>query len=243
MNLSRIFLFLYVYSTLNVAAKSLADLSLLYPTDKGPSGHNYVALYEKYFNSLQHQSIKFLEIGFYHGDSARLWDNYFTQANLFFIDINPTLFQQYGHTLSTRCSYHVVDQGKQTDLLKFIKDVGGEFDIIIDDGGHLMHQQIISFKTLFPYLKPGGLYIIEDLHTSYWQSYGGSGSMAQPKINPNTTIYFLQQLINDVNFIGATTGSADVIKCSSALTQKLSYYQKHIKSIHFYNSICFIEKQ
>lgn len=217
--------------------------TLAQATDKGPSGHNYTEIYEKYFNELQHKPLKFLEIGFLIGGSARMWDAYFSQAQLHFIDVSEELFQKYGYGLSNRCHLHIADQSNADDLLQFIEKVGGEFDIIIDDGGHKMHQQITSFKTLFPFVKSGGLYIIEDLHTSYWQPFGGMGTIGAPNAEGQTTIRFLQSLVDDVSYIGAFTGYADVGKCPGELYEKLTYYQKHIQSIHFYGSVCFILKR
>lgn len=222
-------------------ATSLSELA--HETDKGPSGHNYTAVYEKYFTDLRHKSIKFLEIGFLIGGSARMWDKYFTDAELYFMDISEELFEKYSYGLSKRCHFYVVDQSNTAELSQFIKTVGGDFDIIIDDGGHHMHQQITSFKTLFPFLKSGGLYVIEDLHTSYWQRFGGAGEIGAPNADGQTTIRFLQSLVDEVGYIGAYTGYADAGKCPAEVYEKLTYYQKHIQSIHFYGSICFILKR
>ena len=65
--------------------------------------------------------------------------------------------------------------GSQTDteLLDELNKEEGPFDIIIDDGSHVNEHQILTFEYLFPKLKPGGVYIVEDIHTSYWESHGG----------------------------------------------------------------------
>lgn len=106
-----------------------------------------------------------------------------------------------------------------------------------------MEQQITSFKVLFPFVKEGGVYAIEDLHTSYWRTHGGHGTLENPKAKKGSTIFFLQQLIHDLNFIGAKTGCADKTKCPEPVFNELNYYQQHIKSIHFYDSMCFIFKE
>lgn len=79
-------------------------------------------------------------------------------------------------------------------MQKFAQSVGPEFDIIIDDGCHIVEHQITSFKTLFPLIKPKGMYIIEDLHTSYWKEYGGKGTLDNPQTTPLSAIKFLQRL-------------------------------------------------
>lgn len=239
--MKRLIALLFYLVVINAEAISLSDLA--HETDKGPSGHNYTPIYHNYFNDLRQKPIKFLEIGFLVGGSARMWDKYFSQAELHFMDISNELFEKYGHGLSNRCHFHVVDQSNTIQLEEFITKVGGDFDVIIDDGGHHMHQQLNSFKTLFPTLKSGGIYVIEDLHTSYWARFGGSGEIGSPNADGQTTIRFLQGLVDDVGYIGALTGYADPAKCPNDEYQKMNYYQQHIHSIHFYGSICFVIKR
>lgn len=226
----------------NLILANLDTLALKHGTDKSSLGHNYTKIYETYFNALQNKCIKFLEIGFAGGPSARMWDTYFTNpySRLYFIDINPDCFKHM-KDLSSRCSLNLVDQGSEESLKEWSECVGGGFDIIIDDGGHQMNQQIISFKTLFPLLKKGGIYIIEDLHTSYWNAYGSEGNPENPKAAPNSAIRFIQSLVDDLNFVGARSQLANRDKFVPLL-ENLSFYQEHIAAIHFYTSIVFIFK-
>ncbi len=113
-----------------------------------------------------------------------------------------------------------------------------------------MKQQITSFKVLFPHLKSGGIYVIEDLHTSYWKLYGGSGShprqwgdIGNPITNKSTAITFLQNLVHNINFYGAKIGRANYENCPDKIKSSLNFYQKTIESIHFYCSLCFIIKR
>lgn len=239
--MKKFFLFLVCISQLifNLSSyQTLNDLALKYGTDKGPTHHNYTPIYEKYFKQLRNKKINFLEIGFFKGASAKMWDKYFPNASLHFIDIDKNSFAKYGNRLSKRCSFFVADQENEKQLNDFIKKERREFDIIIDDGGHHMNQQIVSFLTLFPHLKKGGIYVIEDLHTSYDPNYKGG----KKEGGQGTTVGFLQNLINDVNKIGALTWCADILKYDENKKEKLTYFQKHIESIHFYNSLCFIFK-
>jgi hypothetical protein len=221
----------------------LDRIALECKTDKSSAWHNYTPVYDKQFAHLQHKPIKFLEIGFCKGASAHMWDQYFTAATkLHFLDIDPTAYN-YVQGLSARCELDMVDQSNINALNQFIAKVGGEFDIIIDDGGHTMHQQITSFRVLFPQLKSKGIYVIEDLHTSYWHQYGGQGSLENPQAGPGTTIKFLYQLIDDLNYIGARTQCADKRKCPTNILATLNYYQQHIEAMFFYDSLCFIIKR
>ncbi len=221
----------------------LNNLALKYGTDKGSTIHNYTETYEPYFQKIQHAPLRFLEIGIADGASARMWEEYFDNATLFFLDIEPKTVLDIQQKLSQRSHCFIGDQENQEQLSLFIEQSGGAFDIIIDDGGHTMQQQITSFKALFPSVKKNGIYIIEDLHTSFWQKYGGSGTQEKPYAGPQTTLHFLKELAMDVNTTGGYTGLGDLSKCPSSINEKLSYFQQHIKSIHFYNSLCFIFKR
>ncbi len=212
----------------------LDQIALNAGTDKSSKGHNYTRVYAKYFSPLKNHPLKILEIGIYKGQSVDLWENYFKNAELHFIDIN----RWNGN--SKRSHFHVVNQENAAQLNQFIQETGGEFDLIIDDGGHTMNQQITSFVHLFPTLKSGGIYVIEDLHTSYWSEYGGGGSSSFPKPSPCSTIEFLKDLIDDVNYVGAKTRCANFAGAGSIDT---TYYQKNIESMHFYDSLCFIIKR
>lgn len=147
----------------------LDDIALRTGADKGSHFHNYTEIYAKYFGPIKEKPIKFLEIGIYKGASVKLWEEYFKNADLHFMDITF----QYAEYYSARSHYHLCNQESIPELEKFIQEAGGEFDIILDDGGHTMSMQITSLTKLFPHVKSGGMYIIEDLHTSYWSSFGG----------------------------------------------------------------------
>lgn len=130
-------------------------------TDKLAHDHNFVEIYEKFFFQWITDPIRILEIGIYNGGSLGMWYDYFPKASIFGIDIEPKA--QYEND---RTKTFVADQVSRDQLKKFIDTYGGDFNIIIDDGGHAMAQQEVSFGFLFPFVKSGGYYVIEDLHTS-----------------------------------------------------------------------------
>jgi len=172
-----------------------------------------------------------------------MWENYFEKARLYFLDINPSS-REYVTTLSLqRSSLHIVDQANAEQLLGFCVSVGGNFDIIIDDGGHTMNQQITSFKTLFSQVKSGGMYVIEDLHTSYPFGPNHNRLYGYDASCPQTTINFLKNLVDDVNKVSATTGYGDFKRCPEELMPELSIYEREIEAIHFYASVCIILKR
>lgn len=211
-------------------------------TDKGSWGHNYVEQYDFFFAPLRNKPLKFLEIGFYRGSSAYLWEEYFPNATLHHLDIDRSQFE-FAKKLSRRSKLHMVDQSSPEELEAFVQQIGGDFDIIIDDGSHVVSHQITSFKTLFPYLKSGGIYVIEDLFSSYWKEYGGGGSKRDPKESAGSTTLFLKALINDLNWTGAKNAYANMAVCPSEILDTFNYYQRNIQSMHFYTNICFIVKR
>jgi hypothetical protein len=201
--------------------------------------HNYMEIYSMYFKEIKEKPLKFLEIGIFRGGSLFVWENYFKHAEIHGLD---STFDYLAYKFD-RAICHKANQSNPEELLQVVKDCGGNFDIILDDGGHLMTEQIISFTTLFPHLNSGGLYIIEDLHTSYWKEFGGSGTRQYPNSEGNTTITFLKSLIDSVNYVGAATGRANHIQDLSKIEEFMDIYTRDILGIHFYDSICIIIKR
>lgn len=238
MNYKFVSLILLLIFFSNTQPQSLDSLAVKHGTDKSSKFHSYTKTYEKYFSSLRYIPMKFLEIGFAGGASAHMWEDYFTRGEIHFIDNNFDTYKHFNNF--NRTMLHILNQEDSTELANFIKRTGGQFDIIIDDGGHTMHQQITSFIKLFPEVKSGGVYVIEDLHTSYnyipdYVQYGST--------NQKTAVEFLQNLVHCVNAVGARTGWADFDKCPRAILDQLSMYDKEIESIHFHSSLCFIFKR
>lgn len=210
----------------------LNDLALQAGADKSSVYHNYTEAYSVYFAPLKDTPVKFLEIGIYKGASVKLWENYFKKGELHFIDITLGNVEYFSKT----AQYHLVNQESPRELEAFVQKVGGDFDIIIDDGGHTMQQQITSFKSLFPHVKSGGVYVIEDLHTSYWRNWPEAKAS-------QTTIAYLKSLIDDLNYVGQKTTRASHINISASNLPDLTYFKEHIHSMHFYDSLVFIFKR
>ncbi|OJU80402.1 MAG: hypothetical protein BGO10_05755 [Chlamydia sp. 32-24] len=206
---------------------------------KGSNYHDYTKVYSKYFAPIRNKRIKLLEIGVFEGNGVKMWEQYLPNADLHFVDITFAYLKYF----SLRSKYYLANQENPVDLTRVVIEAGGNFDVIIDDGGHTMNQQLVSFHTLFPHVKNGGMYIIEDLHTSYWKAYGGNGTPEAPLAGPNTFIGFLKNLIDDVNYVGARTYKANHDLMSPELKNSLGIYQREIESIHFYDSLCIIIKR
>lgn len=129
-------------------------------TDKGLSEHNFIEIYEYFFHQWQQSNIKIFEIGILGGGSLEMWQKYFINAKVYGLDIVDG--SRYDNE---RVKTFIGDQSKREDLTRVINEIG-DVDILIEDGSHLMSDQQISFGCLFPYIKPEGYYVIEDVHSS-----------------------------------------------------------------------------
>lgn len=209
--------------------RKLNDIATECGTDKMEMMHNYVELYEKIFENIRERNIKLLEIGIYRGESLKMWKEYFPNGQIYGIDIDPkTMFED------SRITTRVGHQANKKFMEDF-SDEFGPFDIIIDDGGHVSKFQIESFKIMFPLLKSKGTYIIEDLHTSYWQHL-------TPR-NQQSCVSFLKELVENINNKGALyNGSRDI---NHFIKNKIpmDFYEENIESILFSKSICVVNKR
>jgi len=211
------------------------------PTGSVRKPDNYYREYSKMFAPFKDKPVRILEIGVQNGGSLHMWQEYFPNAEkIIGIDID----QQCKRFESDKIEIYI---GKQEDK-KFIDSIPGEFDIVIDDGGHTMKQQQSSFKFLFPRVKDGGLYVIEDLHTSYWSEFADSGYQS--------TIEWLKFIIDEIHFWAPKTPRGSLLaKISNSIRVRTggraqrpsdikakNIFQEWIRSIYIADSICFIEK-
>jgi len=185
--------------------------------------HHYLEIYEKYFSVYKDKKIVLLEFGIAHGGSLELWRQYFgSEALIIGVDVNPEC--KKFETKNTP-----VFIGSQEDK-NFLKDLILKIplvDILIDDGGHTMKQQISTFEVLFDRVKDGGLYVCEDTHTSYWEEYYGGYK------KKNSFIEYSK------NFIDAIHGW----HFKKDGQPFISHITKNVKGVHFYDSVVIIEKQ
>jgi cephalosporin hydroxylase len=213
--------------------KTLDQIAKESGTDKSSDIHNYAVKYDNYLSQYRNEPIKFFEIGVQYGYSVKMWEEYFSKAEIYAIDIEP------------RCKIFEtnrvkIDIGSQNDpdFLKQVSSNRGPFDVIVDDGSHHNESMYISFETLFPLLKPGGLYIVEDLTACYW-----------PWIQQNVENNFnrvIQKLVDHVHASGYTgIGSIKNDHKDPVFEKdghKMDWWDKNIEYLHVYRNIAFIKK-
>jgi hypothetical protein len=137
-----------------------------------------------------------LEIGIGSGPSLKMWYDYFPNATIHAIDVD-----NHAAKNNNRVTTYVCDQSDRVAMSKLMQEIG-EVDIIIDDGSHVVAHQQISLGYLFQYVKKGGQYWLEDLHTSdreVWQGktlYGYDMSINEGE----STVEVLEDYINTKDF-------------------------------------------
>src|SRR5689334_251035 len=147
--------------------ETLQELAVQHGSDKARGGKNFCAIYESYVNPLRGEPLTVLEIGVLDGASLRMWRDYFPRARVFGIDVTPSAKQHEAE----RIHIMIGDQG-DTGFLDRVLETTGPPDFVLDDGSHLREHQIGSLVHLWPRLRRRGLYIVEDVHTSYLEKYG-----------------------------------------------------------------------
>lgn len=186
---------------------------------------SYFQVYEELLARYRNKKITFVEVGVLNGGSLFMWRSYFGhQARIIGIDFNPGAkkWQKEGFEIFI---------GNQADPMfwdDFFKSVG-EVDIILDDGGHTNEQQIITTNKTVPYIRDGGMLIVEDTHSSYLKKYGNPSKYSFMK--------YVTNIIDSINsrfpFVGASQNDLNKSIYS------VSVYES-IVCFHIDRSKCFV---
>jgi len=203
--------------------KSLADIFNSNESNLIDKWSNYFDVYERHLARFRNQAPVVLEIGVFQGGGLRMWREYFGPgARIIGVDINPECKTLEGDQIE-------VFIGSQEDR-SFLRSLKGKIppvDILIDDGGHYMRQQIMTFDELFPLVKENGVYLCEDLHTSYWAEYGGGLRRA------GTFIEYGKRLVDQLSAWHSREPAGFSV----------NGFTKQAHSIHFYDGMMVIEKK
>jgi len=192
----------------------------------GPQGQvcfkwtHYFPIYEKHFKEWQNKPLVFWEIGVDRGGSIQMWNRYFgPNARIIGIDIEPRCKAYEEPGINIR----IGDQS-DTVFLQSIIDEFGAPDIILDDGSHYMPQVLATFQYMYPRVSKNGVYMVEDMHTSYWPEYGGGVN------EPGSFINISKQCVDKLN------------AARSRDTVAPDYITENTSCISFYDSIVVYEK-
>ena len=200
------------------------DLERIFRQNEGRLIHkwiHYFEIYDRYFSPFRGRDIRVLEIGVFHGGSLQMWKQYFgEQALIVGMDINPRV-----EALGEAGIEIVVGDQSDPDFLRSVVDRFGPFDIVIDDGSHVPAHQIASIEHLWPTLPEDALYVVEDLHTNYWEHFGGG------KGADDTFFEWLRERMDDIHAFH----SREDHFVPNAWTRTL-------RAIHVYDSVAVLER-
>jgi len=202
------------------------DLQRYFSNNPGRLIHkwnHYFEIYDRHFSRFRGSDVHVVEFGVAHGGSLQMWKHYFgPQARIWGIDINP-------HCKEVEEEHIEILIGSQEDraFLRSLRHQIPRIDILIDDGGHTMKQQIATFEELFSHVHENGIYLCEDLHTSYWPDWGGGHGKRQ------TFIEYGKRLIDHLH------------AWHSLQPNRFppNDYTKSVHGLHFYDSVLVVEKR
>jgi len=181
---------------------------------------HYFPIYDAHFARFINRPCLLVEIGCGDGGSLQLWKSLLgPHAHIVGVDINPECKKFEEDHISIR----IGDQS-DPDFLHSILTEFGQPDIIIDDGSHVMSHIHASFHYLYPKMSSSGLYLVEDLHTAYWDEFGGGLK------RPGSFIETIKNLIDELN--------ADHSRGELSPTD----FTRATLSMHLYDSVCVFEK-
>jgi len=211
--------------------KSMNRLEQYFYTNKRKVIHkflHYFEIYDRHFSRFIGKDVTILEIGVSKGGSLELWRHYFgDKCKIYGIDIDPTC-----KSLESDQIEIFIGDSEDREFLRCLKDKISEIDILIDDGGHTMKQQIVAFEELYPFISPDGVYLCEDLMTSYMDNYGGGYK------KKNTFIEYSKDLIDHLNAWHFNKKS-----WRSKKKWGVNEFTLSTHSMHYYNAVLVIEKR
>ena len=181
--------------------------------------NHYFDIYERHLAKFRNTDVGILEIGIYSGGSLDMWQDYFGEkCRVYGVDLMPECktYEREGVTI------FIGDQA-DTTFWQSVKQRAPQLDIVIDDGGHLPNQQMVTLEELLPYLRPGGVYICEDVHG-----------------NTNTFASYVHRMARELNAYNDVVHNMGNPERRTAC--KATELQSAVASIHFYPFVVVIER-
>lgn len=185
----------------------------------------YFEIYERHLNRFSRTPIHLVEVGVQKGGSLEMWSKFFEDVKITGIDVDPACKElKYENPNITVA---IGDQGSGAFWDGFLA-ASAPIDVFIDDGGHYMDQQIITFEKVFPKLNMGGVFICEDCHTSYMNHNGGGYK------RKSSFIEYAKNFVDALHY-----GWKEELDTEWERKTKLT---EGLTSVHFYDSVVVFEK-
>jgi hypothetical protein len=219
------------------STQSLASLYAQHQGKVSDKWSSYLTLYETELKQVRHTVRSILEIGVQNGGSLEIWAKYFPAAeSIVGCDVNS----KCANLVYTDPRIHiVVGDATQSAVCEQVASFVDGFDLIVEDGSHIPREVILAFLRYWPHVKPGGIFIAEDLHCDYFPSH--EGGIARRDI-ANRFFSELVHLLNLEHWVGATAISALLREFAPTDVVDQAGLATSIASISFHNSIAIIRK-
>jgi hypothetical protein len=209
--------------------ETLDELAIRHGSDKSSRVHGYAECYDRFFSRKRDDIVRLLEIGVGDGGSLRMWREYFPNSEIMGLNEPVGPIREVDGAK--------IFNGVQTDreVLNQIRNSVSDLDIVVDNGTHRWSDQIATFEYLFPTLRSGGWYVIEDLHASYWERFRAGNT---------STVEFLQRLVDDLNLRGKSGyGEVNNDPQKETIAAGLSPLERSLKQIVFAKSLVLIQRR
>ena len=182
---------------------------------------HYFDIYDHHFSRFRGKRVTVVEFGVFHGGSLQMWRKYFgRKSRIYGVDINPKCKRFEGRGIEV----FIGDQEDRAFLRELAEKIG-PIDVVIDDGGHRMGQQIATFEELYPRMSEDGCFLVEDVHSSYMPKFGGGFR------KEGTFMEYAKALTDKLNAWYVKDGSI-----------KPDKFTRSTRSMHFYDSIVVFER-
>ena len=200
-------------------APSLDSIGAKFGSDRASGHHGFLNFYERFLADLRTGPVSVLEIGVHGGEAARMWEEYFPAGTIVGVDHRP-------ECLAVAAGRITVAICAEADVMRWVQiaNQNGPFDLVVDDGTHMWESQIAALRAFYPFVRPGGFYILEDIDTSfggYVPAFGGNARMS-------AAAYL--RMLNDF-LVGGTSDEPEArddafLKSAAAATDFLIYFRR-----------------
>ncbi|MDR1361243.1 MAG: class I SAM-dependent methyltransferase [Rickettsiales bacterium] len=197
--------------------------------------HHYFDIYEHHFARFRGKSPVVMEIGVDRGGSLKMWKEYFGPGTkIIGVDIEPASVQYANE--SENIFVEIADQSDAA-AMRALMNKYPNIDVFIDDGGHTTRQQIITFLECYDRVAADGVYLVEDLHTNYWDDFCDSRE---------TFIELAKRHIDSLNACWIDGVDYDPVRSEVLAVNKtkdIPLFKAMTQSISFYDSVIVFEKR
>lgn len=211
----------------------LHDLGIKHGTDKWDHSHSfrgesYLHVYEQYLAPFRDRAVTILELGVKTGASLRMWKEYFPLGDIHGVDLNPKCILHR----DDRISVHTMSQDDEAGLTAIAESTNG-FDVVVDDCSHINTLTLASHRILWPHVRPGGFYMIEDL---------GMSRVDYSQRDDQDTFMEGELAMNMARGVDPTQRREDLVELFERITADMDSLVGDVRFLHFWPNIVIAQK-